>query len=120
MSEIKDFTDLNAWKQSQEVVLGIYKATKLFPKDEQFGLTSQIRRAAISITSNIAEGFGRRSRPDKSHFYIMAQASLYEVHSQLITAQQLGYVDNNSVLINNISDAKRLLSGLIKSTQEKK
>ena len=69
MSEIKDFTDLNAWKQSQEVVLGIYKATKLFPKDEQFGLTSQIRRCAVSIPSNIAEGSGRNHTKDSIQFF---------------------------------------------------
>ena len=118
--EIKDFTDLDTWQKSQLVVLSVYKLTKQFPDDEKFGLVSQLRRAAISITSNIAEGYGRRSHADKKHFYVMAQASLYEVQSQMITAKQLGYINNVANVFDEIIHARRLLSALIKSIEERK
>lgn len=71
--EIKDFTDLNAWKEGHKFVLGIYELTNNFPKDERFGLISQLRRAAVSITSNIAEGFSRYYFKDKVRFYYIAR-----------------------------------------------
>ena len=68
--KIKSFTDLNAWKKSHILAISIYKLTKKFPKEELFGLTSQVRRAAISVTSNIAEGFGRQTYKEKYNFII--------------------------------------------------
>lgn len=89
--KIKDFTDLEAWKEAHKLALMIYKATKTFPEDERFGLTSQVRRAALSVSSNIAEGFGRRNAGEKIQFYSIAQASVSEAQSQLLLARDLNY-----------------------------
>jgi four helix bundle protein len=88
----QSFQDLRVWQSSHELVLAIYKLSRNFPKDENFGLTSQIRRAAVSITSNIAEGYGRRQSKDKEHFYVMAKGSLEEVKNQLLIARDLEYI----------------------------
>jgi len=90
-SKIKSFTDLKAWQEAHKLVLMIYKISKSFPKEEIFGLTSQIRRAAISITSNIAEGFSRKSYLEKIQFYFTSLGSLSEVQSQLLIAKDVNY-----------------------------
>jgi len=119
-AKIKSFTDLNSWKKSHELVLEIYKITKLFPKDEVFGLTSQIKRSSISITSNLAEGFSRQSYKDKIKFYFIAQGSLTELQNQLLIARDVGYINNN--LFQNIADktviSHKLINGLIKKSKE--
>jgi len=79
--EIKDFTNLNAWKEGHRLVLSVYEFTKEFPEDERFGLISQLRRASVSITSNIAEGFARYYFKDKVRFYYMARGSVSEVQN---------------------------------------
>ncbi|MFC1788178.1 four helix bundle protein [Patescibacteria group bacterium] len=89
--KISHFTDLHAWKKSHKIVLETYKATKTFPDDEKFGLVSKMRRACISVTSNIAEGFGRRSPREKVRFYTMAHASLTELQNQFITSKDLWF-----------------------------
>lgn len=76
---IQEFTDLNSWKVSHDLVLSIYKLTEKLPEKEKFGLISQIKRASVSITSNIAEGFGRQTYKEKVQFYYMAHGSLTEV-----------------------------------------
>jgi four helix bundle protein len=86
-NKIKSFTDLNAWKQGHALVLLIYGMTKQFPKEEMFGLTNQIRRAVVSITSNISEGFSRNSSKEKAQFYFTALGSLTEVQNQLLIAR---------------------------------
>lgn len=93
---IKSFTDLYAWQEAHKLVLIIYKITKNFPKEENFGLTRQMRRAAISITSNIAEGFSRNTIKDKYQFYSIAEGSLTELQNQLIAARDLSYLQNNN------------------------
>src|SRR3990167_10636050 len=90
---IKSFTGLSAWKEGHKLVLMIYKATKVFPAEEKFGLTNQIRRAIVSFTSNIAEGFSRNSAKEKVQFYYMALGSLTEVQNQLIIARDITYLD---------------------------
>lgn len=116
---IKSFTDLNAWKESHTLVVSIYEMTRDFPKAEQFGLTNQIRRAAVSITSNIAEGFGRRSSKERAHFYDMSRASLSEVQSQLLIAKDVGYL--NKSIFNGLADQSvechKVLTGLINATK---
>ena len=74
--KIKDFKDLNSWQEAHKLVIMIYEKTKIFPREEMFGLTNQMRRAAISVTSNIAEGFGRQGYKEKIQFYYLAQGSL--------------------------------------------
>ncbi len=120
-SSIKSFTDLTTWQQGHQLVLDIYRATKEFPRDEQFGLTSQIRRAAVSVTSNIAEGFSRPSFADKAHFYAMAQGSLTELQNQLLIAKDISYIEQKSFdkLAELTVVVHKLLTSLIKVTKEK-
>lgn len=113
--KIKEFTDLNAWRESHTLVLEIYKISKQFPKEELFGLTSQIRRAAVSVTSNIAEGFGRHGYKEKIQFYYLAQGSLTELRNQLILSRDVGYFDKGtfSDIEASLIEVHRLLQGLI-------
>ncbi len=117
--KIRNFTDLNAWKEAHNLVLIIYKITKLFPRDELFGLTNQLRRAVVSITSNIAEGFSRNSYKEKSQFYSIALGSLTEVENQVIIACDLGYISNQEFedLTERIITVSKLLNGLIKKSK---
>ncbi|MDP3958015.1 MAG: four helix bundle protein, partial [bacterium] len=82
MGKITSFTDLIAWQEANRFAVFIYSLSKGFPKEEKFSLTDQLRRAAVSVSSNIAEGFARNSRKDKLQFYTIAKGSLFEVHSQ--------------------------------------
>ena len=104
----KTFRDLTVWKKAHQWVLEIYRFTDSFLKVEQFGLTSQLRRAAISIPANIAEGFKRRGNPDKARFYNIAQGSIEECRYYLILARDLGYGDTN-MLEENLEEVSRLL-----------
>lgn len=116
-NKIKNFTDLNTWKEGHKLVLEIYELTKHFPKSETYALIDQILRAVVSITSNIAEGFGRQGIREKIQFYYLAQSSLTEVQNQLIISKDVKYVDINK--FNKLWDqtviVHKLLSGLIKS-----
>src|SRR3990167_10939945 len=96
--KIKTFTDLNAWKESHGLVLFLYKVTKKFPKEEMFGLTSQMQRAAVSVTSNIAEGFGRQTYKEKVQFYYMAQGSLVELKNFIFIVRDVGYLSKESII----------------------
>ncbi len=119
---IKSFTDLFAWQKAHTLVLVIYQFTKQFPSEEIFGLTNQLRRAAVSITSNIAEGFSRASHKDKIRFYRMALSSLTEVQSQLLIARDVGYLTSNTFKkSSDISiETSKILNGLIKKTIQRK
>src|SRR6266498_3844597 len=87
---------LEAWNKAVELVTDIYKRTERFPKEERYGLTSQIRRAAVSIPANIAEGAGRHSRKEFAHFLSNSQGSASELETELIIAHRLGYLDEAS------------------------
>jgi four helix bundle protein len=115
--KIQSFTDLIAWREGHKLVLDIYASTKVFPKEEMFGLTNQIRRAVVSITSNIAEGFNRKSTKDKTHFYVMAHGSVAEVQNQLLIARDVQYLNKTefSRIANQTVLVHKLLTGLIKS-----
>lgn len=91
-SKIQSFTDLKAWQESHKLVVLVYVIVKKFPTSEAFGLKSQMQRAAVSITSNIAEGFSRSSIADKKHFYVVAKGSLTELQNQLLVARDVGYI----------------------------
>jgi len=98
MSEpAKTFEDLKVWRKAHALVLEVYRATREFPKEELFGLTSQIRRAAVSIPSNIVEGFNRQGNSDKMKFYNYSESSLEEVRYQLLLAEDLDYADTTSL-----------------------
>jgi len=118
-TKITKFTDLHAWQKAHELVLAVYKATEQFPTREQFGLSSQIRRASVSVTSNIAEGFSRQTKPDKIHFYHMALGSCTEVQNQLIIARDLDFVSLRIFeTMESLSiEVHKLLNGLIKAVR---
>jgi four helix bundle protein len=109
------YEDLKVWQIAMELILDIYRATRSFPEEEKYGLTSQIRRAAVSIASNIAEGKGRASDKELLQFLNHARGSLYEVQTQLAIAERLGYLNQNQTLISNAAEVGRLLNGLIRS-----
>ena len=117
--KIKQFSDLLAWQQSHNLVVTIYKVTRDFPKEEMFGLTNQIRRAAISVTSNIAEGFGRQTMKEKVYFYYMAQGSLTELKNQLIASRDIGYLSPSGyeAVLQQADKAHQLLQGLISKSK---
>ncbi len=119
-SKITYFTDLNAWREAHKLVLMIYGATKEFPRSESFGLVSQMRRSAVSITSNIAEGFSRRSYKDKGKFYVTAQGSLTELQNQLLVAKDVGYLaaDEHEKIFSQTVVSHKLINGLIKSSRK--
>jgi four helix bundle protein len=118
-NKIQSFTDLRVWKEGHNLVLEIYKITKAFPKEEMFGLTNQIRRASVSITSNIAEGFSRNSYKEKSQFYFMALGSLTEVQNQLLIAKDIEYITKQEFksLAERTVTISKMLNGLIKTTK---
>ena len=119
---MQKFTDLYAWQEGHKLVLMIYKETETFPDKERYGITDQMRRAVVSITSNTAEGFSRRSSKEKGRFYDIAQASLIELQNQLIISKDVGYLTNNTfdALANQSVLANKLLSGLLRATKDKK
>jgi len=111
------FEDLDVWKKAHKLVLNIYSITKDYPAEEKFGLISQMRRAAISIPANIAEGFKKRGIKDKANFYNIAQGSLEELRYYLILSKDLGYYEQVENLLDLTETVGRMLHGLIKSLQ---
>jgi len=109
---------LDAWKQAINLVVDVYKATESFPKEERYGLTSQIRRAAVSIPANIAEG-GRYSNREFAHFLSNAQGSASELETELLISNRLGYLDERaySNLITPLDRIGRLITGLSKHVE---
>lgn len=104
----KTFTDLIVWQKAHALVLAVYRLTDLFPKSELYGLTSQLRRSAVSIPANIAEGFRKRGSADKLRFYNIAQGSLEETRYYLILSGDLAYADTTT-LQEQIAEVSRLL-----------
>ena len=117
--KIKNFTDLIVWQEAHKLVLDIYKITKLFPKAEIYSLTSQMCRCAVSISSNIAEGFSRKSIKEKTQFYYISKGSLTELQNQLIIAKDLTYIEEE--IYKNLESqtilVHKLLNGLIRAIQ---
>ena len=116
--KITSFTDLKAWQQAHRLTLAVYKSSKDFPPFEQFGLTNQMRRASVSIESNIAEGFGRQTKKEKNQFYYHAKGSLLELKSQLFLARDLDYMNKevSEEIINSANFTHAILEGLIKTS----
>ena len=119
--KIKTFKDLETWKQAHKLVLVIYELTKIFPKEEKYSLTDQIRRAVVSISSNIAEGFARDSKKDKIRFYSIALGSLIEVQNQLQIGFDLGYIKEELFkrVEQQITLVQKLIYGLMKSSSSR-
>lgn len=111
--KIHSFTDLIVWKKGHELVLDVYKLTKIFPKEELFGLSSQLRRALVSVTSNIAEGFCRGFVKEKLHFYNISLALLVEVQNQLLIARDLEYISKEEfkTVADKSVEVAKLLNG---------
>jgi len=119
--KIESFTDLETWREGHKLVLEIYKVSRTFPAEERFGLAGQLRRAAVSVTSNIAEGFSRESYKEKVQFYSTAKGSLTELQNQLLVARDVGYIDQET--FNGLAQRSilihKLLTGLIKSSRRR-
>lgn len=118
--QVKSFKDLKVWEKSYKLSLEIYKATRNFPSEERFGLTSQVRRSAISIPSNIAEGYGRRYLKQYIQFLCVAYGSGSEMETQLMLAKDLEYLKDNEFkeLIEKYYEVERMLLSLIKSLEK--
>jgi len=111
----KTYNELEVWKESRELVKLIYDLTKIFPKEEQYGLSSQIRRCAVSIPSNIAEGCGRNHSKDSVQFFYISRGSLFELETQLYLAFDQDYITDATLqaMIEKITVCKKLLNGFI-------
>ena len=119
-TQIRNYFDLTVWQKARQLVKQIYLVSQVFPHEEIYSLTSQIRRSAISVPSNIAEGYGRGTKKDYVHFLHASRGSLYEMQTQLYLAQDLGYVDNDQMatIIADINSCSQLLGALIRSLSE--
>lgn len=115
----KGFRTLTTWQKAYELTLEIYRITKDYPKHEQFGLVSQMRRSSLSIVANIAEGYERQHRKEYIQFLTIAKGSLGEVETYLLFSRDLGYinVEKYNMIDNKRQEVARLLKGLIKSLQ---
>lgn len=121
MTTVQTFRDLFVWQKGHKSVLFVYELTKIFPQDELFGLVSQMRRAAVSITSNIAEGFSRSSSKEKIRFYSIAGGSAIELQNQLLISLDIGYISQKQYTEGEESllEVIKMLHGLSKSATDK-
>ncbi len=119
-NNINTFKDLQVWQKAHSLVIDIYKITKEYPKEEKYGLVSQMRRAAVSVPANITEGFRKHGIKDKTKFYNIAQASLDELSYYIILSKDLEYILNNVSFVDQIEEIARMLSGLIQSINGRK
>ena len=117
---MKDFKDLEVFVQARLLVKDVYRMTSTFPKEEVYGITNQIRRSAVSILSNIAEGMGRQHKADTVQFLFVSRGSLYELEAQILISFDLGYItENNHELLNRqIQTCRKLLQGFINYIKE--
>ena len=111
---MQDFSKLKVWQKAHNFTVNLYKITKDFPSDEKFGLTNQIRRATVSIESNISEGCGRNGDKEFSRFLDIAQGSAYEVKCQIFISRDLGYLDSSKsqLLTDKINEVSRMINAL--------
>ena len=114
MEKARNFTDLIVWQKAHKFVLSVYRLSENFPKSEIYGLTSQLRRAAVSIPANIAEGFRKRSKPEKAYFLGIAQSSLEECRYYLILANDLKYGDTTEHSM-QLEEVSKMLMGYSKA-----
>jgi four helix bundle protein len=119
MSSIKSYKELIVWQKSIILVKELYKITEHFPENEQYGLTSQMRRASVSIPSNIAEGWGRLSRKNYIQFLRISRGSLFELETQILITKELKYINDCESIENLIIEISKMLNSLIKKLEEK-
>jgi len=120
MGKVQHFQQLETWREAHKLVLMVYQITNGFPGDERYGLVSQMRRAAVSVPANVAEGFKRLGIRDKIHFYNISEGSLEELKYYFILSKDLGYVPSNTDLMAQSQTVGRLLHGLIASTNRRR
>ncbi len=120
--DLKSYTELDVWKEARKLVTNIYIITRDLPKEELFGLTNQMRRCAVSVPSNIAEGCGRNHPKDSIQFFFIARGSLYELETQLFLCFDLNYItqDELEIQIIQIETSRKLLNGFIRYYKELK
>ena len=118
--EIRSYQDLIAWQKGMDLVELIYQLSAEFPSDERFGLTAQVRRAAVSIPCNVAEGFGRSSRSDYVRFLDIARGSAYEVETQVLIAVRIGFAEETSAAraMSLVKEIQRILAGLMNALRK--
>ena len=118
---LKNYKDLKVWQKSYQFCLEVYRITKGFPKEEIYGLTSQIRRSAVSIPSNIAEGYGRKTTPEYIRSLYVAYGSNCELETQILLSYDLGYIKNEYMekIQEDIGEIERMLKALIRSLENK-
>ena len=118
---LRNYKDLQVWQKAYQLCLKVYKATRDFPKYELYGITSQMRRAGVSIPSNIAEGYGRKTTKEYVQFLYIAYGSLCELETQVLLSGDLEYSskDKNDILLSEIGSVERMLKALIKSLENK-
>jgi len=119
---VRSYKDLIAWQKAMDLVELVYRHSSNFPKEEQYGLTSQLRRAVVSVPSNIAEGQGRSTTADFLRFLTIARGSLFESETQIMISERLNYLTNqqSSELADLIAETGRLINGLINSLSDKR
>src|SRR3954467_15087583 len=115
-AEYKKYTELNVWTESRSLVNTIYTITKAYPKEEQFGLTNQMRRCAVSIPSNVAEGCGRNHKKDSLQFFYISRGSLYELETQLYLSKDLDFINSSQLddTLAQLEPVRKLLNGFIR------
>ena len=121
MATISSYLDLKVWQEGRKLATLVYILLRTFPKHEQYGLSDQMRRAVVSVPSNVAEGFGRATAKEKNQFYYIAKGSLAELETQLYIAFDVGYIDQAKLddILQQAALTHRLLQGLIKSNKER-
>ncbi|MEE8382014.1 MAG: four helix bundle protein [Thermodesulfobacteriota bacterium] len=118
---LKNYKELKVWQRSYQLCIDIYKITKSFPQEEKYGLTSQMRRSALSVPSNIAEGYGRKTTPEYIQALYIAYGSHCELETQILLAGDLNYIAKEDLnnLQGTVSEVERMLKALIKSLESK-
>jgi four helix bundle protein len=116
---LNDYKELEAWQIAMDLAQEVYRLTRDFPKEEIYGLTNQVRRAAVSIPSNVAEGASRAGSKEFLHFLHIARGSASELETQLMLAVKLGYLRDSADLLAILSRVRRLINGLIRSLKDK-
>ena len=118
---LKNYKELKVWQKAYSHCIEIYKITRTFPKEELYGLTSQMRRAAVSIPSNIAEGYGRKTTPEYLRSLYIAYGSCCELETQILLSGDLGFMKAESLnkLLSDLGEVERMLKALIKAVENK-
>ena len=121
MKEIKSYKDLLIWQKGIKIVILVYQLVKSFPKEEIYALTSQLKRASVSIPSNIAEGYGRNSDKSFSHFLDISRGSLFEIKTQLIIAKELGFISDDFLyqeILSQIEEESKMINSFSKTLKD--